>query len=174
MTNSPPSHRLLGIAIFVLSVQPFIHAGSAQLCREAERSIFSCSFANGKSVSVCAHNVKSSGEYMEYRFGKPGNVEMSLVAKGASASRFHKAEILYASNAEEILWVKNKSTIYMIHLPVRGSPSLEVRDRGKTLAHFQCQHGWGGTTVDLKDKSPFVIDHGSVSDTEISKLQGDE
>lgn len=48
-------------------------------CSPDETTLFSCELSKGKLVSLCAsHDLSPKAGYLQYRFGKPGNVELAL------------------------------------------------------------------------------------------------
>lgn len=69
--------------------------------------IFSCGFKNNKMVSLCVSPDAAEG-YIEYRCGSKSAMELAFKASKATADRiFHRAEVVYASNAEDMIWFKN-------------------------------------------------------------------
>jgi hypothetical protein len=54
---------------------------SKALCKTNEKVAFSCSTNGGKRISVCVH-----GEAVQYRFGRPGKVELEYPKDGAFKS----------------------------------------------------------------------------------------
>ena len=140
---------------------PLIHASDALLCTSQEKVIFACGFKNNKIVSLCG-SPDAAEDYIEYRFGNKLHVELAYKASQANADRiFHRAEIIYASNAEYTIWFKNGQYTYSIFLPVRGAPGLEVSRDGGVAARLECKGGWGGVKGHPKLKSKFIRDHES-------------
>ena len=64
------------------------HAARAQtLCAKDETAYFSCPASNGRSISLCGKPAQT----LQYRFGKPGRVELAFPARpeeGADAFRY--------------------------------------------------------------------------------------
>jgi len=140
---------------------PQIHASDAARCNSQETVIFTCGFKNNKMVSLCG-SPDGAESYIEYRFGSKTAVELAYKVSQASADRsFHRAQVVYASNAEDTIWFKNAQYIYSIFLPARGAPGLEVSRHGDIAAHFECKGGWAGVQGDPTLKSKFIRDHGS-------------
>ena len=143
-------------------------ANPSSTCQKNERVIFSCNFANGKTALVCTNTLKSDNQFVEYRFGKAPKVEMTYRADQASNNAmFHSAEVLYASNAEKVFWFKQADFAYLIHMPMRGGPSLEVMRKQKTVANLQCLKGWSGVRGDSDITSKHISWHGKISDDEL-------
>jgi len=70
------------------------------LCAKGETVFFSCPVRGGKLVSLCGNigNGKDSGDagpWLQYRFGRPGAVELGYpAAKQASLARFKGEHVL--------------------------------------------------------------------------------
>ena len=64
------------------------HAAHAQsLCAKDETTYFSCPASHGRSINLCG----KSAQTLQYRFGKPGRVELAFPARpeeGADAFRY--------------------------------------------------------------------------------------
>lgn len=64
------------------------HAARAQsLCAKDETTYFSCPAGHGRSINLCG----KSAQTLQYRFGKPGRVELAFPARpedGADAFRY--------------------------------------------------------------------------------------
>lgn len=64
------------------------HAAHAQsLCAKDEITYFSCPASNGRSINLCG----KSAQTLQYRFGKPGRVELTFPARpeeGVDAFRY--------------------------------------------------------------------------------------
>lgn len=64
------------------------HAAHAQsLCAKDETTYFSCPASHGRSINLCG----KSPQTLQYRFGKPGRVELAFPARpeeGADAFRY--------------------------------------------------------------------------------------
>lgn len=151
-----------------------VRAETTTLCEPGESTLFSCEFQNKRSASICASSVPGP-DYVEYRFGRRPNVEMRYRADENHANkRFHRAEVVYASNSERVIWFRDRDIFYRIHLPMRGGPSLEVSREGKTLNELFCKGGWGRVHAEPESKSKFIIEHGSGDISKMSPLWGDE
>lgn len=138
-----------------------VHASGAALCASQEKVIFTCGVTNNKMVSLCGSS-DAAQSYIEYRFGSKSAVELTFKASKATPDRiFHRAEVVYAGNAEDTIWFKNGQYTYSIFLPARGAPGLEVSRRGEIAVHLECKGGWGGVRGNPKLESRFIRDHGS-------------
>jgi hypothetical protein len=57
---------------------------------------------------------------------------------------------------------------------MRGGPSLEVSQRGRTINEIYCKGGWGGVHGEPASESKMIIEHGSGDISKISPLWGEE
>ena len=105
---------------------------------------------------------------MDYRYGTLKKIELEHRGFSAPKYGFYRTEVLYASNSSKIIWFKNQDTNYLLNLPMRGGPILEVRKDGKTLVEMACKGGWGGTAGDPETSSHFIEEKpgGSMSETQ--------
>ena len=78
--------RLSLVLVMVAASQA--HAARAQsLCAKDETTYFSCPASNGRSINLCGKYAQT----LQYRFGKPGRVELAFPARpeeGADAFRY--------------------------------------------------------------------------------------
>jgi hypothetical protein len=164
--------RLLVKSIFAIGLAwGNAYAGDTSLCEKSEEVVFSCDFPNKKSVAICTDR---ESNYLEYRFGKPANVELRHRADGSSPTKkFHRAEVLYASNSVRVIWFSERDVYYKINLPMRGGPSLEVSRNGETLKQLFCKGGWGGSHGEPSLQSGFIVEHGSADISKIAPLWGE-
>lgn len=157
-----PKYRLIAAFFFAGAVacsQP--SARNASLCNSQEKVIFACGFKNNKVASICG-SPDAAQSYVEYRFGSKSAMELTYKSSQVTPARlFHRAEVVYANNAEDTIWFKNGRYTYSIFLPARGTPGLEVSRDGDVVAHLECKGGWSGVTGDPKMPSRFIEDHGS-------------
>jgi hypothetical protein len=74
--------------VLVVAAVTQAHAARAQsLCAKDETTYFSCPASNGRSINLCG----KSAQTLQYRFGKPGRVELAFPARpedGADAFRY--------------------------------------------------------------------------------------
>jgi hypothetical protein len=126
-------------------------------CTPNEQVIFSCPTGKQKIVSVCAsQDLSSNSGYLEYRFGKPGALEIVLPAGGkdptdaaeagtfssmngsaASFIRFKKGDYAYVTYSAEVSdgvaadgtrnWMSQEGVV--------------VEKSGKLLANLLCKEG---------------------------------
>ena len=84
--------RLSLVLVMVAASQA--HAARAQsLCAKDETTYFSCPASNGRSINLCG----KSAQTLQYRFGKPGRVELAFPARpeeGADALMVRAAAAL--------------------------------------------------------------------------------
>lgn len=153
-------------------------AGVAQaegpsLCDQNEAIVFACSFSNKKSVSLCKGKMGKT-DFLEYRYGRRSEVEMRFRAYDNETKKFHRAEVIYASNASDVMWFQRRDVFYLIHLLMRGGPILNVVRAGRTISHQNCEQGWKGTQSNLALAEKFLLDHGSGSVGEMAALWGEK
>lgn len=141
--------------------------GTKNLCSPVEEVYFSCEVGK-KIVSLCSSKSADTTPYMEYRYGTGKKIELEYRGFAAPKYSFYRTEVLYASNSSKIIWFKNHDTNYLLNLPMRGGPNLEVKKDGKTLIEMACKGGWGGTVGDPETSSDFIEEKpgGSVSETQ--------
>jgi len=163
----PPSDEffLRSIAIKILlgffSIAPLTQAAESTLCASDENIIFSCELKNKKIVSVCSSNSHKQG-HMDYRFGKKSKVELSYSANTQlPTQKFHRGEIVYANNSEDVLWFKKGHYRYTVYSPTRGAPGLSIALNGDVITRLECNNSGGGTTDSPKTSSPFIVEHGT-------------
>jgi hypothetical protein len=168
------SNYAKNFSLFLIFGLASINAGASNLCGSTEEVVFACDFSNKKSVAVCSGKEGGKG-YMEYRYGQPSRMEMHYKAfDNDEKKKYHRAEVVYASNASEVLWFQKGDFFYLIHLPMRGGPLLDVMRDGRTISHQNCRAGWAGTQTNFDSAKKFFTDHGSNSIDAIAPLWGDE
>ena len=140
-----------------------ISAGASSLCGITEEVVFACDFSNKKSVAVCLGKEGRKG-YMEYRYGQLSRIELRHKAfDNDEEKKYHRAEVVYASNASEVLWFQKGDFFYLFHLPMRGGALLDVMRDGRTISYQNCRAGWAGTQNNFDSAKKFFTDHGSKS-----------
>lgn len=147
-------------------------AKNKTLCQPDEQVFFSCEIGKkpiGKIVSFCTSGKQQAAPYMEYRFGRPGNIEMTYRGHAAPDTGFSRVDVLYASNASKIIWFKNQQVNYLLSLPIKGGPVLQVVKDNKTIADMACKDGWDTTIGDGEAPSPFITDKPDASAVEAEK-----
>lgn len=92
----------------LLCMAPLVH-GAGSLCSKSETTYFSCTTKGGKVVSLCGKvfetdkrgdRVDVEDQWLQYRFGAPGAIELSYPrSKGNSIDSF-KAEKIRAQGGE--------------------------------------------------------------------------
>lgn len=139
------------------------------LCKAEETAIFSCTLENEKAVGICSAS-EDGLHFIEYRYGTGLKSELRFRANPHDErKKFHRAEVLYASNAAEMIWFGNKNVFYRIHMLVRGGPFLDVVQDGKIIAHHNCKHGWRNVESHPVAGNKSFVDHGSGYDSDFSQ-----
>lgn len=173
LNNLKPRLRTIVFAqVFFLTLHCGAAEGGVSLCNKGEVAIFSCPLSNNKAVAICS-GIENKKNFTEYRYGTPLSLELRFRADPLNAQRkFHRAEVLYASNAAEMIWFGNNGVFYRIHMLMRGGPFLDVVRDGKTVSRHDCQGGWGGVENAPITGNEAFVDHGSGDDGEIAPLWG--
>lgn len=137
-------------------------AKTATLCKPRENVFFSCELRHAKTVSIC----ESAGEnqrYVEYKFGKPSNIELVHRADNKNADQlFQRADFIFGNNAVDTIWFRNGEYLYDVSMPARGAPAVEVWKKNEQLTRIECNGGWANVEGDADMASPFIVNHGSV------------
>ncbi|MFW5837743.1 MAG: hypothetical protein ACOCVM_07020 [Desulfovibrionaceae bacterium] len=94
------------------------HAGDVGHCLSGEKTIFTCQIkGKTKVVSVCAsQDLGPDSGYVQYRFGKPGAIEMTYPAnKAGSSQAFRVSTYTRAGTSYNSLSFKNKGVEYVVY-----------------------------------------------------------
>lgn len=106
-------------------------AGS--LCETGEQALFSCSTGKaGKLVSLCAspHLDKSAG-YLQYRFGKPGKIELAFPAdRAGSLEKFRYAHYFRFQVDRTTVSFSNDGFDYSLFTHYDGEEKPAVQAKG--------------------------------------------
>jgi hypothetical protein len=155
------------------SIAPLSHAAEPTLCKSNETPIFSCGFKNKKIVSICYPKNSQQG-YVDYRFGNKSKVELTYSANPhLPEQKFHRGEVVYANNSDDMIWFKKGNYRYSVYSPMRGGPGLSVSLNGEVVTRLECNNSGRGATEALKTPSPFIVEHGTGDLTKFEKLWGD-
>ena len=153
-------------------------------CIGDETVVFTCNIS-GKIASICASELNSSQQYVQYRFGKRNKIELELPQKsGYKPVMVAYMNAMVASGyANYVRFTKNSYHYYIFNSSVRGEndpgtgvstriePSgIAVAKDGKIIYHRRCstpafdhnvgEHFWGKAVVTLNiddDVNPFDI-----------------
>ncbi|MBX8488623.1 hypothetical protein K5D34_12250 [Pseudomonas cichorii] len=132
---------IITLLMYMFSWQVVAYESGMTFCKEDEDIYFSCSLSGGKIVSVCASgNTDPSTGYIQYRYGTPGNIEMTYPEK-AIPPMGH----LFLVNASEgsvnkdIIKFKNGSYTYIIAQSTVSS--LSVLKNDKVVLRKSCNEG---------------------------------
>jgi len=116
------------------------------LCRPDEQIILSCGVARQKIVSVCAtKQVSKTSGYFQYRFGKPGKVELQYPADlKNSVEKFRFSSAAHSGGGRYHLRFTNDGYEYIVYdTETRGDGQAGVfaRKDGKIASHLRCRAG---------------------------------
>jgi len=141
--RNSPTGLLAALSIGVLSTAPT--AAAPTLCAADERVVFSCS-TGAHAASICASKDLSS---MQYRFGKPGSVELVYPEGGAKpADAFIMGSLAFSGGGGAWLRFDKGPFRYTIFTAVgkwgRGgaladASGVAVERDGKAFANFPCR-----------------------------------
>lgn len=173
------SKLLSAVALSVLGLSAFgtFHMGAAQAtatpshCLPYEERVFSCQIQkSNKVVSLCAvPKQNQQAGYLQYRFGRPGHVELAFPPKKAhSYPQFRWQTIGYSGGWETRIQFVNGGYTYQVY-DRAYKIDMQHKDRSggifvlkgqKQVAHLQCQassfgpdpYAWG--LNDLYDRVP--------------------
>jgi hypothetical protein len=150
------------------SGQGVFAAGSGDLCRHGEHQYFSCTLKNKKIAMVCGGG-KGDAAYMQYRFGKPGAVELEFPATRADSvlqfrlSRYFRAD---QGNNDSLttqdLMFTNNGTTYDLSATAEGAVdeaySIMVSAKDGKSAKLDCVAGMMVIPLELEEQIPCDID----------------
>ena len=66
----------LAAAAWLMQAPALAQAPATSLCKPHEQVIFACRVKSNKLVSLCAHNLGRAQASLQYRFGRPGQIEL--------------------------------------------------------------------------------------------------
>lgn len=149
-----------GQFIFFLSTSS-PQASEKTLCEARETVIFFCRVNDSKVVSLCS-SPDSVQKYVDYRFGKKPKIELRFRASIANPEKkFHRGEVIYASNSADMIWFKNGQFLYSLFMPTRGGPGLQVSRNNHVISRQECNGGWAEVSGRHATTSKFITEHGS-------------
>lgn len=105
---------LMGAVVAGLLPSAALAAGH---CKPGEEAVLSCPVGGGKVLSLCATgaNGPADGLKMQYRFGKPGAVELSYPDRMAPAKgRFFLSTTPFSGGGEERIRFRSGSYDYVV------------------------------------------------------------
>jgi hypothetical protein len=148
------SYQVKGISLLLviaLIAVPNVVAGAPQgkseqtLCGAQEQIVFSCITRQKKMLSLCASGkLKQSVDRVQYRFGKPGKIELSYPEKSEGwKDQFAFSTRMFSGGGEYHIRFVNGGVEYLLydieaHPPRAG---LLVRSDGKAISRVKCLDG---------------------------------
>lgn len=136
------------LATLTLLAQVSAHAQTApSLCQAQEQVIFSCSVKPSKKlVSLCARQLGSPAASLQYRFGRPGHIELQHPQQGVgSLQAFRHASYGRYRVERQSVSFENQGVRYTIFDDYEGDMKPEVHERGvwvsqgeRELATLRC------------------------------------
>ncbi len=120
------------------------------LCSANERVLFSCS-TGAHTASICASKVLSKGAAMQYRFGKPGSLELVYPDAGVKpADAFVLGTLAFSGGGGAWLRFSKSPFRYTIFTAtgkwgpggaLADASGVAIEKDGKEFAHFPCRGG---------------------------------
>jgi len=140
-----PSIRLSGMAAAIATALP-LHAPAADVgaCVPPQRAVFSCSTGT-KTIAVCAsQDLAASSGQLQYRFGRPGAIELGYPPAGADWRTFTRAGTLaFSGGGGAFIAFTNAPYRYVVYSAVGkgwGSKAgVVVEKGGKRIARLPCK-----------------------------------
>lgn len=126
------------------------HAAAAQnlgtsLCRSGEEPVFACTIENHQAVAVCASEKPGAPRgYVQYRFGKPGNLEINVPDRAASSNwreQFKAKRLWYSAGGGNYLRVDHGPYAYVVFSAFGRwdeKDGVMVWKDGAMVAHHAC------------------------------------
>ena len=146
--RAPAFSFLAAAAALSLFAAPALAAST--LCAANERVLFSCS-TGAHTASICASKVLSKEADMQYRFGKPGSVELVYPEAGVKpADAFVLGTLAFSGGGGAWLRFNKGPFRYTIFTAIgkwgpggatADAAGVAVDKDGKEFAHFPCRGG---------------------------------
>ena len=126
------------------------HAAATQnlgtsLCRSGEEPVFACTIKNQRAVAVCASRQPGGPQgYMQYRSGKPGNLEINVPDKTDSSNwreQFKAKRLWYSAGGGNYLRVHRGAYSYVVFSAFGRwgeKDGVMVWKDGAMVAHHAC------------------------------------
>jgi hypothetical protein len=161
------------VIIGCIFAAPALQAAEPTLCEDSEIPVFSCMLKNSKTVSICASASPARG-HVDYRFGTKSNVELHYSANvDRPGNTFHRGEVVYANNSDEMIWFTNGKYRYSVYSPIRGVPGLIVWLHGNAVVRLECKNNGRGATEAVNAASSLIIEHGTGDLATFEKMWGE-
>lgn len=115
------------------------------LCTLQEEPVFACTLKNHRAVAVCAsHQPDGSPGYVQYRFGKPGNLEIKVPQKADSGEwrqQFKAKRLWYSAGGGNYLRVDRGPYAYVVFSAFGrwgDKDGVMVWKNGAMVTHHAC------------------------------------
>jgi len=144
-------HRRLVLAALLVLLPPCAGAADASHCAAEEQTLFSCSTGR-KTVSVCGSaDLSATAGVAQYRFGRPGAVELAYPAAGSEWRGAARAgRLMFSGGGGAYLAFASARYRYIVYTAIGsgwGSKAgVVVEKNGKRLASLPCK---GAPTSEL-------------------------
>lgn len=146
-------------------------ASARFLCKADEQVVFGC-HSKGKMISLCASSdVSASKGYLQYRFGKPGNIELAYPAQQEppKGNFWHSFEPYSGGYSERVRFENSKVQYVVFEDMISTGPSSPDKEMhqgvgilmpGKQATSRLCDGS--GSLRDGETTQGFVFDHASM------------
>jgi hypothetical protein len=151
------------LAAGALAGDPAVASGA--LCTPAQRVMFHCTLGD-KRVSLCADTAGEAIEALEFRYGKPGDVELSHAAHSPDGRRFAATVSAIAPRVQvrQVWFTSGQVTHLLSECVGRGCSrpgGYSVLRGGTVLSHETCTRA----TDDTHRFSPALAQFGRDADS---------
>jgi hypothetical protein len=134
----------LPLAVVLSLSVPAQAAASPTLCESGEEVLFSCSTGK-KVISICASkDLAREHGYMQYRFGLPGKVELSVPSDRSmpAANSIVSGSLMFSGGGGAYLRFNAAGYDYVVYTAIgKGwgeKDGVAIERGGKPLAHVSC------------------------------------
>ena len=141
-----PLHYRLAPALALLALSTAsARAADASMCLPDERPLFACRTANDKQLAVCASaDLSATAGSLQYRFGRPGAIELAHPAPGADWRALTRAGRLeFSGGGGAWLAFANGAYRYVVYTAIGsdwgGRAGVVVQKNGRRVAHLPCR-----------------------------------
>ena len=138
----------LGLGFLPLASTPptTTQAQGRMLCAANEQLIFGAVTTGGKMVCLCGSpNLTAQRGYLQYRFGRPGQIELEYPAERAgSQQRFHYAHYTRYQREWASVRFQNREYNYRLHYSFDGETGRPTTSYGLTVYLIEGGYPGGG------------------------------
>jgi hypothetical protein len=129
-------------ALLLTTGAAFAQAASPNLCEPTERTFFSCTFEGGKAVALCGRVDSGTVISLEYRYGRPGRIELTHAATPQSAFSATVAPLAPRASVRQVWFTRGGYTYLLTQCVGGGCPKgagLAVLKGDRVVSNRFCQ-----------------------------------